>query len=176
MKKQTLKSSILTVFLLILLVAALAISMVSCDKKGSETEAPDTSVETTTETTVAITGDATAESTVGTTTETTAAPTETEIGEGQTSFTFKVKFKDGSERTYLVKTNSTNVGTALQDVGLISGEDGQYGLYVKTVAGETLDYDKDGKYWGLYENGTYAMSGVDTTTIKAGVVYSFEAS
>ena len=152
MKKQTLKSSILTVFLLILLVAALAISMVSCDKKGSETEAPETSAETT------------------------AVPTETEIGEGQTSFTFKVKFKDGSERTYLVKTNSTNVGTALQDVGLIAGEDGQYGLYVKTVAGETLDYDKDGKYWGFYENGTYAMSGVDTTTIKAGVVYSFEAS
>lgn len=152
MKKQTLKSSILTVFLLILLVAALAISMVSCDKNGSETEAPETSAETT------------------------AVPAETEIGEGQTSFTFKVKFKDGSERTYLVKTNSTNVGTALQDVGLIAGEDGQYGLYVKTVAGETLDYDKDGKYWGFYENGTYAMSGVDTTTIKAGVVYSFEAS
>ena len=152
MKKQTLKSSILTVFLLILLVAALAISMVSCDKKGSETEAPETSAETT------------------------AVPAETEIGEGQTSFTFKVKFKDGSERTYFVKTNSTNVGTALQDVGLIAGEDGQYGLYVKTVAGETLDYDKDGKYWGFYENGTYAMSGVDTTTIKAGVVYSFEAS
>ena len=102
MKKQTLKSSILTVFLLILLVAALAISMVSCDKKGSETEAPETSAETT------------------------AVPAETEIGEGQTSFTFKVKFKDGSERTYLVKTNSTNVGTALQDVGLIAGEDGQY--------------------------------------------------
>ena len=168
MKKQTFKSSLLTVFLLVLLVAALAISMVSCDKEGSETEAPETSVGTTVDTTSGTTGDTTA--------ETTAAPTETEVGEGQTSFTFKVKFKDGSERTYLVKTNKTNLGEALIDVGLIAGEDGPYGLYVKTVAGETLDYDKDKKYWALYENDGYAMSGVDTTTINTDVVYSFVAA
>lgn len=153
MKKQTFKSSLLTVFLLALLVAALAISMISCDKEGSET---DTTVETTA--------------------ETTAEPTETEVGEGETSFTFKVKYKDGSERTYLVKTDKTNLGETLLDLGLIEGEDGPYGLYVKTVAGETLDYDTDGKYWALYENDAYAMSGVDSTTITAGVVYSFVAS
>ncbi|MBR6680848.1 MAG: hypothetical protein IKL59_06270 [Clostridia bacterium] len=172
MKKQTFKSSLLTVFLLVLLVAALAISMISCDKEGSETEAPEISSETTVDTTAGTTGDTTAE----TTAETTAAPTETEVGEGQTSFTFKVKFKDGSERTYLVKTNKTNLGEALIDAGLIAGEDGPYGLYVKTVAGETLDYDKDKKYWALYENDGYAMSGVDTTTINTDVVYSFVAA
>lgn len=167
MKKQTLKSSILTVFLLILLVAALAISMVSCDKEGSDTEAPETSEEGTT---------TVSNSEVVTDGESADASTETEVGEGQTSFTFKVKFKDGSERTYLVKTDKAKVGAALIDAGLISGEDGPYGLYVKTVAGETLDYDKDKKYWGFYENGAYAMSGVDTTDIKDGVIYSFEAS
>ena len=172
MKKQTLKSSMLAVFLLILLVAALAISMVSCDKEGSETEAPDTSAESTTELTQSTTSSDVAE----TDGESTEVPTETEVGEGQTSFTFKVKFRDGSERTYLVKTDKTKVGAALIDAGLISGEDGPYGLYVKTVAGETLDYDKDKKYWGFYENGAYAMSGVDTTDIKDGVIYSFEAS
>ena len=160
MKKQFRTRSFLAVFLLILLVAALAVSMISCDKEENETDAPETSTETTT--------DASAEAT--------EAPAETEVGEGQTSFTFKVKFKDGSERTYLVKTDSTNVGTALIDAGLISGEDGAYGLYVKTVAGETLDYNTDGKYWGFYENGAYALKGVESTTITEGVVYSFEAS
>jgi hypothetical protein len=172
MKKQSFKSSLLTVFLLILLVAALAISMVSCDKEGSDTEAPETSAATAADTTSGASGDETSDGGAATT----AAPTETEVGEGQTSFTFKVKFNDGGERKYLVKTDKTKVGEALIDAGLISGEDGPYGLYVKTVAGETLDYDKDKKYWAFYENDGYAMSGVDTTTIKAGVVYSFVAA
>ena len=160
MRKQFIKKSLLAVFLLILLVAALAVSMISCNKEENETEAPETTVETTADTTA----------------DTAAEPTETEVGEGRTSFTFKVKFKDGSERTYLVKTDSTNVGTALIDAGLISGEDGAYGLYVKTVAGETLDYNIDGKYWAFYENDAYAMKGVELTTIADGVVYSFIAS
>ena len=156
MKKQFIKKSLLAAFLLILLVAALAVSMISCNKEENETETPETTVETTA--------------------DTAEEPIETEVGEGQTSFTFKVKFKDGSERTYLVKTDSTNVGTALIDAGLISGEDGAYGLYVKTVAGETLDYNTDGKYWAFYENDAYAMKGVELTTIAGGVVYSFIAS
>ena len=156
MKKQFIKKSLLAAFLLILLVAALAVSMISCNKEENETETPETTVETTA--------------------DTAEEPIETEVGEGQMSFTFKVKFKDGSERTYLVKTDSTNVGTALIDAGLISGEDGAYGLYVKTVAGETLDYNTDGKYWAFYENDAYAMKGVELTTIVGGVVYSFIAS
>ncbi|MBQ2923597.1 MAG: DUF4430 domain-containing protein, partial [Tyzzerella sp.] len=50
-----------------------------------------------------------------------------------------------------------------------------YGLYVKTVNGTTLDYDKDGMYWSFYINGDYAMTGVDVTEIKAGEKYSFKA-
>ena len=150
MKKQTLKSSILTVFLLILLVAALAISMISCDKKGSET--PETSVDSSSEA-------------VG-----------TELGEGSIRFTFKVKFKDESEKTYLISTDNENLGETLIDLGLISGEEGPYGLYVKTVDGETLDYDTDKKYWALYENDGYAVKGVESTVINPDVVYSFRAA
>ena len=152
MKKHNFKASILTVFLLILLVAALAVSMISCDKNGSEQASDDTTAESVTEA-------------VG-----------TEIGEGENSFTFKVKFSDGSERTYLVNTDGTNVGQALIDSGLIQGDEGQYGLYVKTVAGETLDYNTHGKYWAFYENDSYALTGVELTTIEDGVVYSFIAT
>ena len=147
MKKQTFKSSLLTVFLLVLLVAALAISMISCDKEGSETEAPETSVETT------------------------AAPTETEVGEGQTSFTFKVKFKDGSERTYLVKTDKTNLGEALIETGLIEGEDGPYGLYIKTVNGILADYDIDQSYWAISKNGEASATGIDSIRFLDGEHY-----
>ena len=58
---------------------------------------------------------------------------------------------------------------------LIVGEDGPYGLYIKTVNGITLDYDKDGKYWAFYENGKYAAKGASETEIVSGTTYSFKA-
>ena len=65
------------------------------------------------------------------------------------------------------------VGAALLSLGLIAGEDSEYGLYVKTVNGETADYDVDGTYWAFYVNGEYAMTGVDATTLEAGAIYAF---
>lgn len=67
------------------------------------------------------------------------------------------------------------MGEALEDVGLLVGEEGEFGLYVKAVNGIPLDFDKDGLYWAFYENGSYAMTGVDMTEIAPDTVYSFKA-
>lgn len=99
----------------------------------------------------------------------------TVVGEGKTEFTFTVVKADGSEKNYTVKTDSDNVGEALIDANLIAGEDSDYGLYVKTVDGTTLDFNTDGMYWAFYIDGEYASTGVDTTTITDGAVYSFKA-
>ena len=99
----------------------------------------------------------------------------TNVGEGNTKFEFTVVNKDGKETKFNVSTNKTMVGEALLDAKLIEGEDGQYGLYVKTVNGETLDFDTDGMYWAFYINGEYATSGVDTTEIAEGESYCFKA-
>ncbi len=98
-----------------------------------------------------------------------------EIGQGKTQFTFFVEHKDGSKKQFLVKTDKTTVGAALIEAGLISGEDSQYGLYVKTVDGETLDFDTDKLYWAFYVNGEYAVSGIDTTEITADAQYTLKA-
>ena len=90
-------------------------------------------------------------------------------------FTFKVTDADGNESVFDIKTNKVTVGEALMDEELIQGEMGDYGLYVKTVNGITLDYDTDGKYWSFYVNGEYALTGVDTTEITDGAVYEFKA-
>ena len=58
---------------------------------------------------------------------------------------------------------------------MISGEEGPYGLYVKTVNGITLDYEKDKAYWAFYEENAYANTGVDKTPVTEGAVYSFRA-
>ncbi len=99
----------------------------------------------------------------------------TETSKAQTSFTFVVVDVEGNEKTFKITTDKTTVGEALLKEGLIAGDEGDYGLYVKTVNGITLDYDKDGKYWSFYINDEYALSGVDTTEIVSGTTYSFKA-
>ena len=76
----------------------------------------------------------------------------------------------------LLKDDGITYREALKNEGLISGEEGQYGLMVDTVDGQKYDYNKDGAYWAFYVNGAYANSGVDTTPIKDGEVYSFVAT
>lgn len=93
----------------------------------------------------------------------------------EVEFVFKVVTASGEEKTFTVKTDKDTVGAALIEEGLIAGEDGPYGLYVKTVDGETLDYETDGKYWAFYVDGAYAPTGVDVTKIEAGREYSFRA-
>ena len=97
------------------------------------------------------------------------------LGEGNTVFQFTVVDLDGSSESFEVHTDETTVGAALLQLGMIEGEDGPYGLYVKTVNGTTLDYEADGAYWSFYVNDAYAMSGVDTTEIKEGESYAFKA-
>ena len=102
-------------------------------------------------------------------------PTEVETNAVTTEFKFSVTDADSKTTDFTVSTNKKIVGEALQDEGLISGEEGQYGLYVKTVNGITLDYETDGMYWAFYVNDTMAPTGVDMTEIKPGEVYSFKA-
>lgn len=96
------------------------------------------------------------------------------LGEGETEFTFTVTDAEGKETSYQIKTDQKTVGDALAELDLIAGEEGEYGLYVKTVNGITVDYDADGKYWAFYVDGEYASTGVDATDITAGAVYSFK--
>ena len=92
------------------------------------------------------------------------------FGEGATTVQVEVKAKDKSV-TFTIKTDKKTLGDALLEHDLIAGEEGAYGLYVKVVNGITADYDVDQSYWGFYKNGTYVMTGVDTTEIADGEHY-----
>lgn len=93
---------------------------------------------------------------------------------GEKTFLLTVVDKDGAETEFEIHTDQDMVGAALQEEGLISGEEGDYGLYVKTVNGITADYDTDKTYWAFYIDGEYATSGVDTTAIQEGSKYMFK--
>ena len=94
------------------------------------------------------------------------------LGTGETEFPLIIADQDGTEIRITVRTDKTVVGEALQELGLLEGEEGPYGLYVKVVNGIRADYDTDKVYWAFYVNGDYAVSGVDVTEICAGDEYA----
>lgn len=100
----------------------------------------------------------------------------TEAGQGEKFFYFQISHSDGTSNTYGIHTDAGTVGEALVDLELVAGDDSEFGLYVKTVGGETLDWDTDHMYWAFYENGEYANAGVDSTNITEGSVYAFVAT
>lgn len=97
------------------------------------------------------------------------------IGEGKTAFTVEVVQLDGTSITFTVNTDKETVGEALLELGVVAGDTTEYGLYVTTVNGVTLDYNTDGAYWAFYINGEYASTGVDATNIEAGAAYALKA-
>lgn len=98
-------------------------------------------------------------------------PSQPSSGEAGKTFTVEVTHGDGTKKTFTYQSDEDYVGTVLLDAGLISGDQGQYGLYIKVVDGERAVYEEDGAYWGFFINGEYAATGVDMTPIEDGAVY-----
>ena len=97
---------------------------------------------------------------------------DTELGEGAGTISFE-STAEGRTVTFTIHTNAEFLRGALEENGLIAGDESEFGLYVKTVNGMTADYDADGLYWSLYVGGEYATSGVDTTPVTDGGSYAF---
>ena len=93
-----------------------------------------------------------------------------ELGKGEKTFLLEVKAGEDSV-TFTVHTDKENLADALLEHKLVEGENGAYGLYIKTVNGIRADYDLDGHYWGLYSNGEMLMSGASDTVITNNAHY-----
>lgn len=124
--------------------------------------------------TEAAVGDAQAQSGEAAESDGSAGADSSVLGEGDTKFAFTVTDQDGNDTVFKIHTDQETVGAALLEVGLIEGEESEYGLYVKTVNGITADYDKDGTYWAFYVDDEYAQSGVDSTKVTEGASYAFK--
>ena len=107
----------------------------------------------------------------GTTYEMAKVVSYTEKGEGATSFYFTVRDVDGTVTKFIIHTDKTTVGAALLELGLIAGDESDWGLYVTSVNGITADWDTEKAYWAFYINGEYAQTGVDATDIVADALY-----
>ncbi len=149
----------LSFILCVVLIAALALTTIGCNSQPETPETPESNGASTTA--AADTPDANGP---------------TVMGEGATVFYFNVVDKDGNETKFEIHTDKTVVGDALLELGLIEGDMGDYGLYVKKVNGITADYDVDQTYWAFYIGDEYGMTGVDMTDIEPGATYAFKVS
>ena len=95
---------------------------------------------------------------------------DTTLGSGSKTVTVVISDTEKSV-TFTIRTDKKTVGEALLEHSLIDGEDGSYGMYIKSANGTVADYDVDQSYWAFYIGEDYAMSGVDSTTIEEGVIY-----
>lgn len=95
-----------------------------------------------------------------------------EFGTGAKVIKFEVKAEDKSV-TFTIKTDKEKLSDALLEHELIAGDEGQYGLYVKSVNGITADYDTDKAYWSLSKDGVALNTGVDSTIINTDEHYEF---
>lgn len=151
--------------MLLCMMLAMAFTVAGC---GSKTEGT-ADAQKNTETAIVNT-----ETTVETESVETAEAQEIVLGDGSVKFTFIVVDADGNETDFVINTDKETVGDALLEQNLIEGEEGDYGLYVKTVNGITADYDTDQTYWAFYVNGEYASTGVDSTPVNEGDTYEFK--
>lgn len=150
--------------LCLVLMVAMTLTTTACKDKNNESDR-----NTVTGTTAPNETDA-----VGDTSSDKTEDKENVLGTGAVVFHFCVVDGEGKESAFEIHTDKTVVGDALLELGLIAGDESEYGLYVKTVNGVTADYDVDQTYWAFYINGEYAMTGVDATPIEAGSTYTFK--
>lgn len=90
--------------------------------------------------------------------------------EGQKTITIDVVHKDGTTKTFTVKTTEEFLRGALEQEDLISGTESEFGLFLETVDGETVD-SANQEWWCLTQDGQSLMTGVDATPIRDGDHY-----
>lgn len=94
-----------------------------------------------------------------------------ELGHGDNYFNFTVTDEDSTVYNFHIHTNKSIVGEALEELGLIEGSEGEFGIYVNKVNGIYAEYNETGTYWAFYVNGEYASEGIDMAKIVQGEAY-----
>lgn len=89
----------------------------------------------------------------------------TTAGEKEVEIT--VVHGDESQTTFTYDTDAEYLGEVMQDVELVEGEKGEFGLFIKTADGETADESKQ-QWWCITKGGEQVNTSADTTPIQDG--------
>ena len=71
---------------------------------------------------------------------------------GRKNITVNVVFADGTLNSHTISTSEEYLRGALEQAALIAGEEGEYGLFLKTVGGVTAN-DANQEWWCFTKGG-----------------------
>ena len=90
---------------------------------------------------------------------------------GDKTVSVSVVHGDGAKKDFEIKTNEEFLRGALEQEKLIEGDDGEYGLYIMSVDGETAD-ESIQQWWCVNDaEGNMLPTSVDQTAIQDGDIY-----
>ena len=98
--------------------------------------------------------------------------TDTQLGNGDKKIEVEVKAEDKSV-LFNIHTNKETLADALTELELISGDNSEYGIYIKQVNGITADFDIDKSYWSISKDGSPLAQGADSVKISDNEHYEF---
>lgn len=91
---------------------------------------------------------------------------------GEKNITVEVVHKDESKKTFTCSTDEEYLDKLLVGEGIVEDNQAEFGLYILVVDGERADYNEDGAYWAVLQNGEVTVTGASETPIHEGDVIS----
>ena len=94
--------------------------------------------------------------------------------EGSKSITIEVVNSKEESKVYELKTDAEYLIEAMDEAeGLTyEGEEGEFGMSIMTVNGETADFNVDASYWAFYVNDEYCNYGVSEQPVEDGDAFA----
>lgn len=91
---------------------------------------------------------------------------------GEKQITVTVVHGDGSQKVFDYQTDAQYLADVLLAEKLVDGEVSEFGLMILSADGETVSWEKNRSYWGLYIGSEYATTGADGIVLTDGGQYS----
>ena len=86
---------------------------------------------------------------------------------GEKEIAVVVVHGDDTEETFVYHIDAEYLGEVLLEEGLVSGEAGQFGLFITTVDGESADESRQ-QWWCITKVGERLNTSADTTPVADG--------
>ena len=93
-----------------------------------------------------------------------------EAAEGDKTVAIAVTHGDGTVKEFTLHSYAKTLREAMDELGIVEGEDGPYGIFVTAVDGEAVDAGAE-EWWCFTKGGEMLMTGLDDTVIADGEHY-----
>lgn len=92
--------------------------------------------------------------------------------QGAKTITIGVAHKDRSTKSFTCHTDEEYLDKVLVGEGIVEDNQAEFGLYILVADGERADYNEDGAYWAVLQNGEPTTTGASETPVHDGDTFT----